>query len=332
MNFNLNLSDFSSINQIKNKTKPIKENTVYDVIIIGGGPSALTAAVYCLRKGVKTALVAKDIGGQVKETSVVENYLGYTYIEGITLVQKFKDQIEQFDLDMALNVNVEKVENKNIKKLYCNDGRIYLAKAIIIATGKHPKTLNVPGEKELTGKGVAYCAICDAPLFKDKEVVVVGGGNSALEAAIDLAKLAKKVTLIQNLDKLTADKILIDKLYQYKNVDIIYSSSVKKINGSNKVESIEIFNLNNNQYNIINADGIFIEIGLVPNSKAFEGIVAMNQYKEILIDCACKTSADGIFAAGDVTTVPYKQIIIAAGEGAKAALSACDYILNKKEE
>lgn len=332
MNFNLNLSDFSNLYQIKNKTKPIKENIIYDVIIIGGGPSALTAAVYCLRKGVKTALVAKDIGGQVKETSVVENYLGYIYIDGITLVQKFKEQIEQFDLDMTLNVSVDKVENGNIKKLYCNDGRIYLAKSIIIATGKQPKKLNVSGEKELMGKGVAYCAICDAPLFRDKEVVVVGGGNSALEAAIDLAKLAKKVTLIQNLEKLTADKILIDKLYQFKNVDIIYSSIVKKINGSNKVESIEIFNFNNNQFSIINSDGIFIEIGLIPNSKAFEGIVAMNQYKEILIDCACKTSVDGIFAAGDVTTVPYKQIIIAAGEGAKAALSACDYILNKKEE
>ncbi len=329
MNFNFQFPGFQNL---ENRTKPLELNTIYDVIIIGGGPSALTAAVYCLRKGVKTALITKDFGGQVTETSIVENYMGYKYIEGATLAQKFKEQIEQFELALTSNVIVEKIVNENIKKIFCSNGNIYMAKSIIISTGKRWKTLNVPGEKEFLGKGVAYCAICDAPLFKDKEVVVVGGGNSAVEAAIDLAKLAKKVTLIQNLEKLTSDKILIEKLNKYSNVNILFSTIVIKIEGNSSVESVQAKSLKDEKILNIKADGIFIEIGLIPNSEAFYDVVAMNQYKEIIIDCECKTSADGIFAAGDVTSVPYKQIIIAAGEGAKAALSACEYILSKKEE
>ncbi|MEJ5272936.1 MAG: FAD-dependent oxidoreductase [Spirochaetota bacterium] len=329
MNFNF---QFPGFEQIENKTKPLMESVIYDVIIIGGGPSALTAAVYCLRKGLKTGLITKDFGGQIIETSVVENYMGYKYIEGVTLAQKFKQQVEQFDLSITFNVKVEKVINDEIKKIFCSDGKRYLAKSIIISTGKRWKTLNVPGEKELTGKGVAYCAICDAPLFKDKTVIVVGGGNSAVEAAIDLGKVARKVTLVQNIDKLTADKVLIDKLNKLNNLEILYSHTISKINGNNLVESVEIHDLKNDRFFEIKADGVFIEIGLIPNSEPFEGIVAMNQYKEIIVDCGCKTSAEGIFAAGDVTSVPFKQIIIAAGEGAKAALSACEYVLNKKEE
>ncbi len=332
MNFNF---QFPGFDQIEKRTKPLDVDTIYDIIIIGGGPSALTSAVYCMRKGTKTALITKDFGGQVTETSAIENYMGYKYIEGMNLAQKFKDQIEQFELALGADLIVQKVENNekyNIKKVYCLDGNVYKTKALIIVTGKRWRTLNVPGEKELLGRGVAYCAICDAPLFKEKDVVVVGGGNSAVEAAIDLAKLAKTVTLIQNLEKLTADKVLIEKLNQFNNVKILFSSVVTKINGENKVESVEVKSLKDNQFIQIKVDGIFIEIGLIPNSEAFEGVVAMNQYKEIIVDCACKTSAPGIFAAGDVTSVPYKQIIIAAGEGAKAALSACEYVLNKKEE
>lgn len=328
---NLNFQ-FLGFENIENKTKPLEFNTIYDVIIIGGGPSALTAAVYCLRKGVKTALITKDFGGQVTETSIVENYMGYKYIEGISLAQKFKEQIQQFELGLKSNVIVDKIENQSIKKVFCSDSTVYLTKSIIISTGKRWRTLNVPGEREFLGKGVAYCAICDAPLFKDKDVVVVGGGNSAVEASIDLAKLAKKVTLVQNLEKLTSDKILIDKLNNFNNVDILFSHIVTKIDGKNTVERIDLLNLKDNKAFEIKADGIFIEIGLIPNSDAFENVVAMNQYKEIIVDCACKTSAEGIFAAGDVTSVPYKQIIIAAGEGAKAALSACEYVMSKKEE
>lgn len=332
MNFNF---QFPGFDQIEKRTKPLEVNTIYDIIIIGGGPSALTAAVYCMRKGAKTALITKDFGGQVTETSAVENYMGYKYIEGMSLARKFKEQIEQFEIALGANLLVERIENikkNDIKNVFCSDGNMYKTKALIIATGKRWRTLNVPGEKELLGRGVAYCAICDAPLFKEKDVVVVGGGNSAVEAAIDLAKLAKTVTLIQNLEKLTADKVLIEKLNQFNNVKILFSSVVTKINGENKVESVEVKSLKDNQFIQIKVDGIFIEIGLIPNSEAFEGVVAMNQYKEIIVDCACKTSAPGIFAAGDVTSVPYKQIIIAAGEGAKAALSACEYVLNKKEE
>ncbi|HPC38932.1 MAG TPA: FAD-dependent oxidoreductase [Exilispira sp.] len=329
MNFNF---QFPVIEQIEKRTKAIEENTIYDVIIIGGGPSALTAAVYCLRKGVKTALITKEFGGQITETATIENYMGYKYIEGNTLAQKFKEQVEQFELSLAYNTVVEKVINDKIKKIYCSDGKVYLSRSIIISTGKRWKTLNVVGEKELVGKGVAYCAICDAPLFKDKTVLVVGGGNSAVEAAIDLCKIAKKVILVQNLEKYTADKILLDKLNEFNNFETLFSHTVSKINGKNFVESVELHDLKNDRIFNIEVQGVFIEIGLIPNSEAFEGVVALNQYKEIIVDCACKTSAEGIFAAGDVTSVPYKQIIIAAGEGAKAALSACEYILSNKKE
>ncbi len=325
---NFNFSQFES----GKKVKSLDINELYDIIIIGGGPSALTAAVYSLRKGLKTALISKDIGGQVIETSSVENYLGYKYIEGISLVEKFKEHVEQFDIAMLTGFYVNKIINEKIKKVICSDGNTYHAKALIIATGKRWRKLNVDGEDRLVGKGVAYCAICDAPLFKNKDVVVVGGGNSAVEAAIDLGKIANKVTLVQNLGRLTADKILIDNLSQFSNVEILFEHFVKKINGENFVESIDILDLKNNVIKNIKANGIFIEIGLIPNSEIVKDTLNLNQFGEIIVDCACKTSGKGIFAAGDVTSVPYKQIIIASGEGAKAALSAYEYILSEFEQ
>ncbi len=328
MDFNLNFSSYKN----DKKTAQIKEDILYDVIILGGGPSALTSAIYSMRKGMKTALISKDIGGQVVETSTIENYLGYTSVEGISLVQKFREHVEQFELDILLDYYVTKINDGKIKEIFCSNEKVYKSKSIIISTGKRWRKLGVEGEDEFLGKGVAYCAICDAPLFKNKEVAVVGGGNSAIEAVIDLAKIAKNVTIIQNLKNLTADKILLDKLEKFQNIRIITGHVVKSIKGSEFVEEVEIVNLDDNTIQTIKADGIFIEIGLIPNSEFVKDIVSLNQYSEIIVDCFCKTSAKGIFAAGDVTSVPYKQIIIASGEGAKAALSAYDYVLTEFDQ
>lgn len=324
MDITFNLPGLESIEQ---RTVPLDSSMLYDVIIIGGGPAALTAAVYCMRKGVKTGLITLEVGGQVSETSTVENYMGYKHIEGISLVQRFKEQVEQFEIGYLQGYKASKVIDGRSKKVLCEDGSTYKAKALIIATGKRWRKLNVPGEEKLTGKGVAYCAICDAPLFKDKNVMVVGGGNSALQAAIDLAKLSTAVTVVQLMPTLTADKLLIDTLSRFDNTSILYEHTVTEIHGTNAVDAVTIHDINNNNEYKLPVQGIFIEIGLIPNTELVKNVVALNEQNEIIVDCSCNTSKPGIFAAGDATSVPFKQIIISAGEGAKAALSACDYIL-----
>jgi alkyl hydroperoxide reductase subunit F len=325
MDFNLSTVSFLSE---KNFT-PIDADKVYDVVIIGGGPAGLTAAVYCMRKGVDTAVIVNHIGGQVAETSSIENYMGYRYVNGVELVEKFREQVQQFSIGYDEGNAVETIEDGPIKKVMLKDGRIVKGKTLIIASGKSWRKLGVPGEQRLTGKGVAYCTICDAPLFAGKKVIVVGGGDSGVEAAVDLASVAREVVVVQILDKLTADRILQDKLASFSNVSYIFSSSVKEILGEENVKSVIIENTESHDTSEVITDGVFVEIGLDPNSSFAKGVVEMNKYGEIVVDCACRTSVDGIFAAGDVTTVPFKQIIIAGGEGAKAALSACEYLMNK---
>ncbi|MFC1669354.1 FAD-dependent oxidoreductase [Spirochaetota bacterium] len=317
--FNLTTDDY--------KNALLDENSVYDILIIGGGPAALTAAVYCMRKNVKTGIITLGLGGQVAETFSVENYMGYKYIEGVELVEKFKDQVKQFEIGLKEGVSVTEITQGEIKKVKLEDGTVYQAKAIIICTGKSSRKLDVPGERENVGRGVAYCSTCDAPLYGGKNVAVVGGGNSGLESVIDLAKIATHVTLLQFLDKLTGDKVLIDALNKLDNVDVLLEHEVKKIEGKDSVESVIIKDIKNGEEKKLEVDGIFIEIGLEPNSLFVQNLLELNEFKEIIVNCDCQTNMEGIFAAGDVTTVPYKQIIIAAGEGAKAALAACDYIL-----
>lgn len=326
MDFNLSTISFVSE---KNFT-PIDTGRIYDVVIIGGGPAGMTAAVYCMRKGVDTAIIIKSIGGQVAETSSVENYLGYKYINGVELVDKFKEQVFQFSVGYEEGQGVSAIMDGEIKKITLEDGRVIQSRALIIASGKSWKKLGVPGEQRLTGRGVAYCTICDAPLFAGKKVIVVGGGNSGVEAAIDLATVASEVVVVQLLDELTADKILLDKLGTFSNVSIILSSRVTDINGEDKVQEVVVQHVETGNVTIEKTDGIFIEIGLDPNSSFVRGVVEMNSSSEIEIDSRCATNREGIFAAGDVTSVPFKQIIIAGGEGAKAALSACEYILKNK--
>jgi len=325
MDFNLNTVSFLS----EKSFLPIDAGKVYDVLIIGGGPAGLTAAVYCMRKGVSTAIIIKDIGGQVADTASIENYLGYKYINGVELVEKFKEQVQQFSIGYEEGHSVVSLSAGDVKKTVLDDGKEILSKTVIIASGKSWKKLGVPGEDRLVGRGVAYCAICDAPLFAGKTAVVVGGGNSGIEAAIDLAAIASKVILLQLLENLTADKILVDKLKNFSNVEYIFSSRVVEINGQERVENITVENLITEEKSTLVTDGIFIEIGLDPNSGFVKGVVGMNEFNEINIDSYCRTDAEGIFAAGDVTSVPFKQIIIAGGEGSKAALAACEYIMMK---
>lgn len=328
MEINLSASMFAA----ETNFLDINESTVYDILIIGGGPSGLTAAVYCMRKGLSTALVTDNIGGQVAETSGIENYLGYRYINGSELVEKFRDQVQQFGLAFASKTEVESLEDGQIKSIILKDGRKIQCRTLLIASGKQSKKLQVPGEKELIGHGVAYCAICDAPFYAEKKVVVAGGGNSGLGAAIDLAKVASHVTIIQRRGHFTGDQILIDKLAAFTNVDYRFDHLITRINGTKKVDSVTLLNRKTDETEEIITDGVFVEIGLLPNSHFCKDILRQNEYGEIIVDCYCRTNRPGIFAAGDVTSVPYKQIIIACGEGAKAALSAADYLLNSQQE
>lgn len=313
------------------KFNHLQTDKLYDVIIIGAGPSGLTAAVYCLRKGLKTGLISIQVGGQMADTSGIENYLGYRYINGMDLVDKFREQVLQFGIDFEIKAQVREIEDGATKRVHLDDGRSYQTRTLIIASGKQYKKLGVPGELALTGHGVAYCSICDAPLYVGKRVVVSGGGNSGVAAAIDLAKVAEHVTLVQRRDKLTGDQLLIDKLKAFGNVDFLMEHLVTEIHGTDKVTGVKILNRKSGEFLDLAVDGVFVEIGLIPNSGFIKGVVELNEYQEILVDCYCRTSAPGIFAAGDVTSVPFKQIIIACGEGAKAALAANEYILNQAD-
>ena len=328
MEFNLSAGLFSE----GQKFESFQEQALYDTIIIGAGPAGLTAAVYCMRKGLKTGLITKQVGGQVADTAGIENYLGYRYINGTELVDKFREQVMQFSIAFESESPVQSLQDGQIKEIVLEDGRCLKTRTIIIASGKQSKQLNIPGEVRLIGHGVAYCAICDAPFFVNKKVFVVGGGNSGVEAAIDLAKVAEHVTLIQRRDHLTADKILIDKLADFENVSYLFEHIVTEIKGGNDVESVMIQNKKSLLISEYQTDGVFVQIGLIPNSSFAEKLLDMNKYNEILVDGYCQTNRDGIFAAGDVTSVPYKQIIIACGEGAKAALAATSYLLNQPKE
>ncbi|OGC18773.1 hypothetical protein A2310_02675 [candidate division WOR-1 bacterium RIFOXYB2_FULL_37_13] len=295
-----------------------------DILIIGAGPAGITSAVYAARKGLSICIVSKDIGGQAAWSSNIENYTGYQFITGPDLVQKFRNHLEQYKFDILEGVEVVKVEKKEKDfKALLSTGEIIEAKTIIVASGKKPKTLNVPGEKEFTGKGIAYCATCDAPVFSGKTTAVAGGGNSALDAALQLAKISPKVYLINIADKLTGDTVMAEKIKQFSNVEILNDAKITEVFGDKFLKGLKVVVAGKER--VLEVEGIFVEIGLVPNSN-FIDYVDKNEIGEININCGSETSCPGIFAAGDVTSIPDKQIIIAAGEGSKAALAAYRYL------
>ena len=299
---------------------------MYDLMIIGGGPAGLAAGVYAARKRLNTLLISVDIGGQVNNTLGVENYLGYQFIEGPELIDKFHTQVSQFPIDQKIGNKVSRLEKiDNEFEAITETGDRYQSRVAIFATGKRPRKLNVPGEAEFGGRGVTYCAICDGPVFAGQKVAIVGGGNSALEAALDMGKIAEHVDLV-SLTQLTGDPILIDKLSDAKNLSIFTEYQTEKIEGQDFVTGMVIKDLKSDQSKRLKVTGVFIEIGLVPNSEAVRELIALNKWGEVPINCSCETAIPGLYAAGDVTNVPEKQIVVAAGEGAKAALQAHRYL------
>ncbi len=299
---------------------------MYELMIIGGGPAGLAAGVYVARKRVKALLVSGDIGGQINNTLGVENYLGYQFIEGPELIDKFHAQVSQFPIDQKIGEKISRLGKIDGGfEATAETGDKYQSKAVVLATGKKPRRLNVPGEVELTGRGVTYCAICDGPVFSGQRVAVVGGGNSALEAALDMVKIAEHVDLV-SLTPLTGDDILIDRLSGANNLSLFTEYQTEKIEGQDLVEEVLIKDLKTGEKKKLDVTGVFIEIGLVPNSDPVSGLIELNKWGEVPITPSCETEIPGLYAAGDVTDVPEKQIIVAAGEGAKAALQAHRYL------
>ena len=299
---------------------------MYDLMVIGGGPAGLAASVYAARKQLNTLLISLDIGGQVNKTLGIENYMGYQFIEGPELIDKFQTQVSQFPIDQKIGYNVSRLGKIDEGfEVISEAGDKYRARAVIYATGKSPRKLNVPGETELTGRGVTYCAICDGPVFSGQRVAVVGGGNSALESVLDMVKIAEHVDLV-SLTPLTGDAILIDKLSDAKNLTIFTEYQTEKIEGQNFANGMMIKSLKSGEQKRLDVTGVFIEIGLVPNSKPLKELIKLNKQGEVPINCSCETAIPGLYAAGDVTDVPEKQIVVAAGEGAKAALQAHRYL------
>ena len=294
----------------------------YDVVVIGGGPAGAAAAIYSVRKGLKTALIAEKFGGQVQDTKGIENLISVPYTEGPQLAAQLNQHVTSYPVKMLEHRRVQKID-KETNTIHLESGEFVKAKSIIITTGAKWRELNIAGEKEYIGRGVAYCPHCDGPYYKGKKVAVIGGGNSGVEAAIDLAGIVSEVVLFEYNDQLKADQVLVDKLKSLSNTKIITSAKTKQVLGNGqKVTALEYVDRKTEKDIQETFDGIFVQIGLLPNSQFAKGLVETNQFGEIIVDNKGRTSIPGIYAAGDVTTTPFKQIIIAMGEGAKAALTA----------
>jgi len=302
---------------------------MHDLIIIGGGPAGLTSAVYAARKKMDTLLFTTELGGQLMWTREIENYMGYQFISGPDLMNKFEEQVKRF----AVATKYEEVTGVTVHDngtfiVKTQEGE-YQSKMVILASGKRSRLLGVPGEKEFAGLGVSYCATCDGPLFTGKIVAVVGGGNSAVQAAIELSGVSPTVYLVARRDY-RADPILIDKMQATGNIIELKGYVAEGIYGKDAVEKLTIREISSGKIQDLAVKGVFVEVGLQPNSEFLSGLVAVNDQKELIIDCRTKTNIPGLFAAGDVTNGPDKQIVIAAGDGAKAALMAYEYLLHQK--
>lgn len=303
---------------------------VYDTIIVGAGPAGLTAAIFARRREMTTLVISTDTGGQTNLSSLIENYPGVEPMPGHKLMEMFFHQAKKFGAEFVRG-RVTKIKKlKDVFKVKISTGDEYTGKTIILAFGKTPRTLEVPGEDKFMGKGISTCATCDSPLFRDKVVAVVGGGNSALDATLLLDKIAKKIYLIHRRDEFRADEILVERAKKSKKIEFVLNSVVTEFKGDNFLKSIIVKNKVTDEEKEIKVDGVFLEIGYVVKSDFIKDLVKLNKYNEIIVDKRCRTSCDGVFAAGDVTDVPFKQTIVAAGEGAKAGLQAYIYLHGEK--
>ena len=316
------------------KAEEISAKEAYDVLIVGGGPAGAAAAVYAARKGIRTGVVAERFGGQVLDTMAIENFISVKETEGPKFAAALEQHVKAYDVDI---MNLQKaqalVPGKGLTEVRLADGGVLKGKTVILATGARWREINVPGEREYRNNGVAYCPHCDGPLFKGKRVAVIGGGNSGVEAAIDLAGLVAHVTLIEFGDSLRADAVLQRKLRSLSNVTIIVSAQTTEIHGDGKkVNGLSYKDRVTGDLHKVDLEGVFVQIGLVPNTEWLKDTLALSRHGEIEVDAKGQTSVPGVFAAGDCTTVPYKQIIISAGDGAKAALGAFDHLIRTSVE
>ena len=296
---------------------------MHDLIIAGAGPAGITASIYAVRKRMNLLVISRDIGGQAALSGEIANYTGYQFISGPELALKFQEHINAFGVKLKLPEEARDIKREDNRIRLFTDKGEYLARTVIIATGSHPRLLNVGGEREFKNKGVTYCATCDGPLFKDKAIAIIGGGNSALDAALQMINISPKIYIIDISPQLSADSIMIEKVLKSTNIEILNNTKVERIYGDIFVKGIEVEK--DGRPLDLKLQGVFIEIGLIPNSD-FAKVVKKNNSEEIIIDHSNQTSVEGIFACGDVTNVQEKQIIVACGEGAKAALSVFKYL------
>ena len=303
----------------------------FDVLVVGGGPAGASAAIYAARKGIRTGVVADRFGGQVMDTLGIENFISVKATEGPQLAAALEEHVKHYDVDIMNLQRAAKLvpaRDDGLHTVELESGARLRSRTVIVSTGARWRQMNVPGEKEYSGKGVAYCPHCDGPLFKGKRVAVIGGGNSGVEAAIDLAGIVAHVTLLEFGDQLRADAVLIDKLKSLPNVAIHTRAQTTEITGADgKVNGLSYTDRASGEARHIALEGVFVQIGLVPNSEWLKGTLELTRHGEIVVDARGQTSLPGVFAAGDVTTVPFKQIIIATGDGAKAALGAFDHLI-----
>ena len=317
---------------VEREARKIDAKDPFDVLIVGGGPAGASAAVYAARKGIRTGVACERFGGQVLDTLGIENFISVKETEGPKFALALEEHVRAYDVDiMNLQRATALVPNsgpgKNLIEVQLESGASLKSKTVILSTGARWRNINVPGEQEFKNKGVAYCPHCDGPLFKGKRVAVIGGGNSGVEAAIDLAGIVGHVTLIEYDTALRADAVLQRKLKSLANVDVFTNAQTTEITGDQKVNGLIYKDRATGELKTVPLEGVFIQIGLVPNTDWLKGVVELSKHGEIIVDAKGQTSLSGVFAAGDATTVPFKQIIIAAGDGAKAALGAFDYLI-----
>lgn len=298
----------------------------YDVLVVGGGPAGASAAIYAARKGIRTGIIAERFGGQVMDTMGIENFIGTAYTEGPKLVASLEEHVKEYGIDIMKLQRAKRLEKKDLVEIELENGAVLKSKSVILSTGARWRNVNVPGEAEFKNKGVAYCPHCDGPLFEGKRVAVIGGGNSGIEAAIDLAGIVKHVTVLEFAPELKADQVLQDRLHSLPNVTVITNAQTTEITGTDKVNGISYVSRDTNESHHVELEGVFVQIGLVPNTDWLDS-VERNNFGEIVVDRHGATNVPGVFAAGDCTNSAYKQIIISMGSGATAALGAFDYLI-----
>lgn len=305
----------------------LSEKEPFDVLVVGGGPAGASAAIYAARKGIRTGIVAERFGGQVLDTMSIENFISVKRTEGPKLVANLEAHVKDYDIDVMSSQRAKRIEKKDLIELELENGAVLKSKSIIISTGARWRNIGVPGEQEFKNNGVAYCPHCDGPLFEGKDVAVIGGGNSGIEAAIDLAGIVKHVTVLEFAPELKADEVLQDRLYSLPNVTVLKNVQTQEITGTDRVNGITYMERDTEEVKHIELQGVFVQIGLVPNTEWLEGTVERNRIGEIIVDKQGATNVPGLFAAGDCTDSAYNQIIISMGSGATAALGAFDYLI-----